>query len=159
VKKHLFGAAVFVSIVAFSALIGRFFARPAIPATPAVDHPNQIQPSNFAGVSARVITAEYNEQTGTLVAKIEFEWKGGSPPDTVKYRVFLTDSRLSKQSAVVLDTIDRPLVGTSRIVRPVTFLNSQTARFRSLDNVYMHVDTGRDVRKSDLTYVPVLKIH
>ncbi len=167
-RKHLFGLAIFFTVVATAVAIYGFFNMPPIPVIPTVEDRPTWRDRPMKSVVTRVLTAEYDERTGTLAAEIELKWSdAGAPPERLEYRVFLTDVTRSPHWAVELDLIHKPFSDARRIVKRVTFLPGVIAAFSNFDNIYMYVEADEDVRnlasheerRSKAVSVPVLKVH
>ncbi len=167
-RKHLYGLAIFSSVVAAAVLIYGFFNMPSIPVIPTVEDGPVLRDRQINGIVTRVLTAEYDARTRKLAADIELKWSGaGSPPDTLEYRVFLTDAARSPHWAIESDRVLEPFADGRRLIKRVTFQPSVVAMFSSFDNIYMYVETAEDgsalvsheERLSKAVSVPVLKVH
>jgi hypothetical protein len=171
-KKHLYGLAVFSSIVAIAVFVYGYLSVSPIPEIPAVRSEEERPYASerpLKNVAVRVLTAEYDVRTGILAANIELKWNGaGQPPDTLQLSVFLLEkARGPEVWAVESDTVRQPFATTRRFVKRATFSPSAVAGFANFDNIYMYVDAAADVhtgagldeRSAKAFYVPVLKVH
>ncbi|CAN5208709.1 hypothetical protein BH20ACI2_BH20ACI2_24410 [soil metagenome] len=167
-RKHLFGLAIFFSIVATAVVIYGIFNLPGIPVIPTVKDRPTLRDRQMKSLVTRVLTAEYDARSEALVADIELKWTdAGSPPDRPAYRVFLSDATRSPHWAIESDLVQEPFSKARRNVKRVTFLPSAIATFSNLDNIYIYVEAADEVktlasheeRLSKAVSVPVLKVH
>jgi hypothetical protein len=167
-RKHLFGLAIFSAVVATAVVIYGFFNMPPIPVIPMVEDRPMVQDRPMKSVVTRVLTAEYDERTRTLVADIELRWNdAGSPPERLEYRVFLTDATRSPHWSVESGLAREPFSDGRRLIKRVTFQPNVIAAFSNFDNIYVYVEAAEDVRTlasheerlAKAVSVPVLKVH
>ncbi len=167
-RKHLFGLAIFFTVVATAVLIYGFFNMPPIPVIPIVEDRPTLRDRAMKSVVTRVLTAEFDERTGTLAADIEMQWNhAGSPPDRLEFRVFLSDASRSPHWAIESDRVHEPFADGRRLIKRVSFQPNVIAAFSNFDNIYIYVEAAEDVSKlssheerlSKAVSVPVLKVH
>jgi hypothetical protein len=169
--KHLFGVAIFISIVTAAVFVYGFFNTLSIPEIPAVGgnldtvFPNKWSSNNLA---VRIVTAEYDTRAGTLTADIALTWKGAEiPPAMLVYRIHLLDgSRSAGSLAIRSDSAITPFRKGRSSARRVVFTRDEMGRFADLHNIYMYIETdgaysitSRSERLSNAVFVPVLRIH
>src|SRR5687767_6208600 len=126
-SKHLLGVTIFIFIVTIAALIYGFSSMPAIPLIPAVASIEGQSPGTAAALgrslATRIITAEFDVQTGSLAADVELAWNGpGPPPATLEYRIYLLQgSDDDGLSAVITGSAVGLFSETHRAIRRITF--------------------------------------
>ena len=98
-KKHLFGLAIFISIVTAAVFVYGYFNTPPIPVIPAVDYPKDHQAKNLDNglslmkVTYRVSAAELDVKDRIFRAQVDLEWNGKhTPPDSMFMNFYLMNA-------------------------------------------------------------------
>ncbi len=172
-RRHIIGFAIFSMIVGLTVIAYSFlkpFVIPEVPkSVPVEDERPYSCWTDRRTVSARVLTAEYDERSRELVADVELKWNGrGRPPEQLYYNVFLLNKGSGPEKwALNSDIALEPFDGPTRTIKRVRFSRKATEKFHDLDNIYAHIETAVDgkfistqtERISSAKYLPVLKVH
>lgn len=171
-RKHLFGLAIFISIITAAVFVYGYFNTPQIPVIPAVDYPHEdttFSRDDFQSeIEYRILTAEADMRTRNLVARVELNWNGKhKSPDKVYISLFLWENGRNPEFwALTSDVLDRPFSSGNKFITTIT-LYKVTGKFRDLDNIYGYIDFAKDgkfpashdKRISAAELVPILKVH
>jgi hypothetical protein len=156
-RKHLFGLAIFISIVTAAVFVYGYFNTPPIPVIPAVDYPSEqhetvvTEDFDTSLIGYRVYASEFHIGTGKFQTRVDLEWKGVThPPKSVFMNFHLIDGNRTHQSSVSKSMNDPFLTGSRQTVTVETSSFGQSL-FNQGGNIYTYVEFSTDRQFSSKT--------
>lgn len=162
-RKHIFGFALFSSIIFTFALVFAFFNAPAIPKKEEVKQPvlpketvrenrDYYCPKKSKDLTYRVMNSEFDSDSGKFTSNISLSWNGyGKPPKKifVKTQLFTMDTG----EKAVLD-FGKPFIepfGESRSTIITVETKISSAKIDPQKNLYAGFDFSEDEFSSNFT--------
>jgi hypothetical protein len=172
-RKHLFGFTLFSLIVGSAVMIYPLVRSYEIPTVPleinmgndkkyACDYMNE-------RISYRIVSAEFDVNTGKFTSLIEIKWNESSlPPETVYMSLFLLENLQDPEKLTIApNVLEQPFENGNRFIATVSISQKTARKFRDWNNIYAYVDFAKDgkfpstheERLLKYELIPVLKIH
>jgi hypothetical protein len=153
-RKHLFGLAIFISIITAAVLVYGYFNAPPIPVIPAVDYPKdhlENLDSGLPSVAYRVSAAELDIKDRTFRARVDLEWDGKhAPPESLFMKFYLINAN-GERTTSVNEWVFRKNAFADGNRRGITIsLYNVDMSFAQHENLYAFVEFSSDGKFSSL---------
>ncbi len=173
-KNHLFGLAIFVSIISVTVLVHGYFNVPPIPVIPAVDYPKDPRAtygrkySDLKKIAYNVSAAELDIKERVFRAQVDLKWNGKKAPATPLYMNFYLINAEGDRNTFFSKTVyaDNWFAHGDQAGMTI-FIDDVDASFARQENLYTFVEFSTDgnfksspsERTTLAKLTPVLKVH
>lgn len=156
-RKHLFGLAIFISIVTAAVLVYGYFDTQPIPVIPAVDYPKDPRATNFGNrnslkkIAYQVSAAELDIKDGTFRARVDLEWKGKHTTPMPVFMNFYLMNAKGERTASVSNTFNLTDMFVDGNRAGITvLLENVDVSFARQENLYTVVEFSTDGKFASL---------
>ncbi len=151
-RKHLFGLAIFISIVTAAVFVYGYFYEPPIPVIPAVDYPKEELISipstcceESGDVKYQVSAAELDIKDRIFRAQVDLEWNGKhTPPDSVFMNFYLMNANGERTASVSKTVYLRDVFADGNRAGITVSLDRVDMSFARQENLYTFVEFSTD---------------
>jgi hypothetical protein len=153
-RKHLFGLAIFISIITVAVLVYGYLNTPPIPVIPAVDYPKDSRASNnhdLTKIVYQVSAAELDIKDRTFRARVDLEWNGkNAPPESLFMNFYLMNANGERTTSVSTRVFRKNAFADGNRASITISLDKVDMAFARHENIYAFVEFSPDGKFSSL---------